>query len=226
MKEESDRIKEAVERYGISLEKLEAEQKKLAKNIVLKDSINFSLADRVAGIENIYFQNKIVSAVVVFSSGEILEQEYFEDKLRFPYIPGFLAYRDLPSMVQAFNMLDDKPDVVFIKGHGVLHPRNLGIASHFSLTTGVPAIGVADSLIVGEIKGDGIFFNNKLAGRVLKTKEGANPIYISPGNLISVNSAVSLVKKFTIYPHKIPEPLRLARKYGKDVLGEIFSREI
>jgi deoxyribonuclease V len=113
-----------------------------------------------------------------------------------------------------------------------MHPRGLGIASHFSLASGIAShfslasgiasIGIADSLIIGEEKGEDIFMNGKLVGKIVKTKEGANPLYVSPGNLISVNTSCSLVKKFTIEPHKIPEPLRLARRYAKEVMKELY----
>ncbi|MBU1136201.1 MAG: endonuclease V [Nanoarchaeota archaeon] len=218
-----EEIESLVKKYNIDLDKLKKEQIKLSKSINIKDSINFDLSQRIAGIDNIFFKNRIISAVVVFSEGEILEQEYSEDKIRFPYLSCFRAYRELPTMIEAFNKLDEKPDFVFIRGNGVLHPRGIGIASHFSLSVNVPTIGITDSLLAGEIKGEDILLNNKIAGKVIQTKQGARPIYVSPGNFISLNSAVNLVKRFTIPPHKIPEPLTLARKYGKNVRKELFN---
>jgi len=204
--------------------KLKREQLKLSKNINLEDDIDFNLADRIAGIDSVFWKNRIISAIVVLDKNfEIIEQEYFSDKVRFPYIPSFRAYREMPSMVQAFNQLDEKPDVVFVKGHGILHPRKCGLASHFSLAVGVPAIGIADSLLVGEIDGENIFLDVELAGKVVITKKKAKPLYVSPGNKISVSSAAELTKRFTLEPHKIPEPLRLARKYAKEIRKEIFK---
>jgi len=242
---ESDQKSKIFDKYGIDLKKLENEQEKLAKNLSIKDSINFELAERVAGIDNIFFKNRIISAIVVLSDVreirnfsehpkvqnqtqglfdfEIVEQEYFEDKVKFPYIPSFRAYRELPAMISAFNKLDEKPDVVFIRGHGILHPKGLGIASHFSLVVGVPCIGIADNLIVGEVKGEDILLDGKSAGKIIKTKFGARPLYISPGNMVSVSSAEKLTKIFTKEPHRIPEPLRLARRYAKEIMSEIFK---
>ena len=218
---EEQRVRELVERYNIDLSKLEQEQIKFAKNLSFKDSIIFDTAERIAGIENVFVGNKIVSAIIVLQNGEIVEQEYFEDKIRFPYIPGFRAYRELPSMIQAFNKLDEKPDLVFLKGHGSLHPRGLGVASHFALIAGVPTIGIADSLVVGEIQNDNVSMNGKILGKVISTKEGANPIYVSPGNNISLKSSVDMTRRMTVEPHKFPEPLRLARKYAKEVAEEL-----
>ncbi len=224
MDEKEDNFKRMIEKYGIDLEKLKREQLKLSKNLELKDKIDFSLVERVAGVDSVFFKNKIVSVVVVLSPDfEILEQEYFSAKIRFPYLPEFRAYRELLSMVSCFSKIDEKPDVVFVRGHGILHPRNLGLASHFSLSVDVPTIGVADSLLVGEVKNDDIVLNGEVMGKIVRTKEGAKPLYVSSGNKISLNSAVELVKKFIVEPHKFPEPLRLAKKYAKEIRKEIFK---
>lgn len=214
---------EIAEKYNIDLEKLKKEQLKLKENLKIKDSMNFDLVERIAGIDNAFFKNQIISAIVVLVDGEVVEQEYFSDKIRFPYISGFRAYRELPSMIQAFNKLDEKPDLVFIRGNGILHPRGFGLASHFSVSTSVPTIGVTDSLLVGEIEEDSIFLDVNLVGKIIKTKEGAKSLYVSPGNMISVSTAAKLVKKFTLEPHKFPEPLRLAKKYAKEIRKEIFT---
>jgi len=220
---ENSKSSEIAKKYGINLKKLEDEQEKLAKELVIKDSIDFSAAERVGAIANAFFQNKIISACIVVSPEmEVLEQEYFQDKMKFPYIPGFRAYRELPTMIEAFNKLEEKPDVFFISGHGIAHPR-LGIASHFSISTGIPTIGIADSLLVGEVKKEDIVLNGKKVGKVLQSKQGSRPLYVSPGNLISIETAYELTKKFIKLPHKLPEPLHLANKYSKDIRKELFG---
>ncbi len=220
-------INEIVKKYNINLGKLEEEQIKLAKTLKLKDSINFDDVERIGGCFSVFFQNKIISAIVVIDNElEIIEQQYFSDKLKFPYLSGFRAYRELPSMISCFDKLDVKPEVVFLNGNGILHPRNLGLASHFSIVTGIPAIGISDRLIEkAEIKNDKIFLNNKEVGRAMLTKIGIKPVFISPGNLISLETSVKIVKKFTKEPHKLPEPIVLAHKYGKKVRDDIFSSE-
>jgi len=216
-------INEVIKKYNIDIEKLEKEQKALAKQIVVKDSIDFSKVEKIGGISNVFFQNKIISACVVLDNDfELISQKYFSEKASFPYIPGFRAYRELPAMVSCFNLLDEKPEVMFVSGHGIAHPR-LGLASHFSIACNVPAIGIADSLIVGEVEGDNIVLNGKIVGKVIKTKEGSKPIYVSPGNLISLKSAVEIVKRFVKEPHKLPEPLHVSHRYGKDVVKEIYG---
>lgn len=222
-KVENSKSSEIAEKYGINLKKLEQEQEKLANQLVIKDSVDFSTAERIGAIDNSFFQNKIISACVVLSPEmEILEQEYFQDKMKFPYIPGFRAYRELPTIIEAFNKLEEKPDFIFIRGHGISHPR-LGIASHFSISTGVPAIGIADSLLAGEVKGENILLKGKKVGKVLQGKLGSRPLYISPGDLISVETAYELAEKFIKLPHKLPEPLHIAHKYAKEIRKELFG---
>lgn len=209
-------------KYNIDLKKLEKEQEKLAKQLNIKDVIDFSTADKIGAIDNAFFQNKMISACVVVSSEmEILEQEYFSDKMKFPYIAGFRAYRELPTMIEAFNKLEDKPDVVFVQGHGIAHPR-LGISSHFSISTRTPTIGVANSLLVGEVKGKDILLNGKKVGKILQSKPGSKPMYVSPGNLISVETAYKLAERFIRPPHKLPEPLHIAHKYAREIRKEMF----
>lgn len=222
-KEAGEDRKELAKKLGIDLRKLEREQEKLAKNLSLKDSIDFSLAERIAGISNVFSGNMIISAVIVINNEfEILEQEYFSDKAKFPYIPGFRAYRELPAMISVLDKLEEKPDVIFVSGHGVLHPR-LGLASHFSLVTSIPTIGIAKNLLAGKVERENIFLNNKIVGKVLQTKAGSNPIYISPGNLISLKTAVELTKKFIKEPHKLPEPLYLSHRYAEKCMEELSS---
>ena len=221
MEEKEDKYQEIIKKYNIDIAKLKKEQEKLAKQIDIKDSMDFSKAVKIGGISNIFFQNKIVSVAVVLDDKlEIIEQKYFSDKVKFPYIPGFRAYRELPAMVSCFNLLDEKPEVVFISGHGISHER-LGLASHFSIAVGVPSIGVADELITGKLDGENIIINEKVVGKLIQLKQGSRPIYVSPGNGISVKSAVELAKKFIRLPHKLPEPLHFAHRYAREVMKEV-----
>ena len=84
----------------------------------------------------------------------------------------------------------------------------------------MPTIGITDSLISGEVRENDMIQEGKIVGKVLITKKNGRPLYISPGNLVSVKTAVELVKKFVREPHRLPEPLRLARKYAKEVMKE------
>jgi deoxyribonuclease V len=213
---------EILKKYNLNLEDLKKEQLKLAKSIEAEDSIDFLNAEKFAGISTLIVKSQIIAAIVLCDKDcNILEEQYFLGKLRFPYIYGFRSYREITPIVEAFNKLNEKPDVVFIEGHGITHPR-LGLASHFSIITGVPAIGVADNLFEENKLEDGdIVINSKKIGKVLISKPGSSPMYVSPGDKISIASAYELAKKFIRLPHKLPEPLKLSSKYAKSIQREL-----
>ncbi|MFX0142286.1 MAG: endonuclease V [Candidatus Hodarchaeota archaeon] len=214
---------EEAEEKGIDIESLKLEQKKLAANLSLKDEFNFEDATRFAGIsiQADPQRKEIIAAIVVLDEDlEIIEEKYTKDKITFPYIPGFRAYRELPVMIKAFNKLEEVPDVIFVLGHGIAHPRGLGIASHFGLSVQKPTIGIAKNILHGKEKEDKIMFKNKVIAQKIQTHKGSNPILISPGNMISIESAVELTKKCSREPHKLPEPLVKARRYLNKITKE------
>ena len=218
------RKEELSKRYGIDFDKLEKEQITLAKDLILKDKIDFKLADRIGAVENIFIKNKILSCfIVVDKDFEVIDQAYVFDKISFPYFPGFRSYRELPSMVKALERLNERPDVILVSAQGIIHPR-LGLASHFGLATGIPTIGVSSSLIELEASDDDgskILKDNKKVGKVLKCKKESNSLYISPGDHITVDSSYEVCKNLINLPHKRPEPIHMAAKYAKSVRKEL-----
>ena len=220
--EKISKKEELIQKYGIDLKKLEDEQIKLAKTLEIKDVIDLKNINYIGVIETLLVKNKIIAVMVVFDREyEIIESSYFLDKLRFPYLHGFKAYRELASMVDVFNKIREKTDILLIKGEGINHPR-LGIASHLSISVNMPVIGVEDKLLdENEIKDRAVLMNGKVVGKKLITKQGAKPIYIFPGNKISVNSAYDFVKNLIVPPHKMPEPIYLAHRYVKDIRNEL-----
>lgn len=214
--------KELIKKYGIDIEAIMREQIKLSKLIVIKDSQDFSLIDKFGAIDSIIVKNKIISAVIVCDRDfNILEQQYFVDKLKFPYLNEFRSYRELPALIEAFSKLIEKPQILFVRGHGLTHPR-LGLASHFSLAVNTPCIGIADSLFeTTRIDGEDILKDGKVVGKLVQTKPGSNPLYVSVGNGISLNSALELTKKMLKLPHKLPEPLHMVHKYVRSINEEL-----
>ena len=212
-------------KYGIDFEKLEKEQITLAKDLDLSDKIDFSLADKIGAVENIFINNKILSCfIVVDKDFEIIDKAYVMERINFPYFPGFRSYRELPSMKKALEKLNIKPDVVLVSAQGIIHPR-LGLASHFGLSTGIPTIGVSTSLVESEASDEDnteITRDGKTIGKVLISKKESNPLYISPGNNITIESAYSICKDLINLPHKRPEPIHIAAKYAKSVRKELM----
>ncbi len=136
---------------------------------------------------------------------------------RMPYIPGLLSFRELPAVREAMRRLPQAPDLVFVDGQGIAHPRGLGIAAHLGVISGLPTIGVAKSILVGthgpvgERRGDRaeLRYRGKPIGIVLRSKDHIKPLIVSPGHRVSLASAAELVLACCTR-YKLPEPTRLA----------------
>lgn len=219
--EEQERIGLLLKKYNIDLEALKREQIKIASQIELKDAIDFSLADRFAGVDNRFIGNKMLSCVIVCDKNyEVIDRAYSYEKVRFPYIPGFRNYRELMPMINAFEKLSEKPDVVLVPAQGIIHPR-LGLASHLSLSIGVPVIGVSNVHVGCEVEGMNVLKTGKIVGKVFISKPGSKPMYISPGNGISIEKSLEIIGGLINLPHKKPEPMHLAGKYAREVIKEL-----
>lgn len=213
--------KEAIEK-GIDLESLRAEQRKLAKLVVLKDSCDFKSATRFAAIRTETIGKEILAAIALLDENlETIEEHYVMRPAKFPYIPGFRAYRELPMMLAVYEKLEEQPDIVFIEAQGIAHPLGLGLASHFGVSVNKPVIGITQSVLEGEEKEENIRINGKEVAKALVTKKGARPVYVSPGHMISLDTAVVLTKRCLKEPHKLPEPLVAARKVAARVKQEL-----
>ncbi|MFC1801712.1 endonuclease V [Nanoarchaeota archaeon] len=196
-------------------EELKKEQLKLSQKVILKD--NFKKIKTVAGIDQAYKDDQIVSCIVVcdYKTMKIIEKQTAEVKSPLPYIPGYLAYREMPAAVEAYNKLENKPEVIIVDGNGIMHPRRFGFASHLGLALDKPTIGVANTLVTGKVENGKIFIEKDMVGFEFKSKEHAKPLYVSPGHLISLGTALKVVSETIRPPHKLPEPLHLAHKFSK-----------
>lgn len=199
----------------MDLVELKREQAKLSYRITLEDS--FQEIKTIGAAECQQLGEKIVATVVVceFPSFKIKESKQYILSNPLPYKPGFEAYREMPAIIEAVNQLDEEPDVLLVKGAGIVHPRRIGIASHLGLELNLPTIGVQDTLYLGELQEGRILLDNEMVGFQVKTKEHSNPIFVSPGHNISLQTALDIVSKSIVPPHKLPEPLHLAHKLGR-----------
>jgi len=204
------------------LNEMREEQKKLGRKVVLKD--RFSTIETVGGIDLAY-NVKGYGACAVFDYNEQKEIGKITTKAKVdtPYIPTYLAFRELPVIEKLVKKMQIKPTVFLIDGNGVLHPFGMGIASHVGVKLGIPTIGVAKSLLCGEPEKTDlefgqhskVIFKGKTIGYALRSSPRAKKlIYISPGHKVSFRSALKVVKKMCI--HKVPEPIRMAHRYAAE----------
>jgi len=194
-------------------------QRAIAKEVVLKDQLPIESIKKVGAFHCKDLKGHMIcSAVIVeFPSMKILETKHIVKKAPMQYIPGYRAFREGPLMLECYYDLENDPDVIFVEGYGVAHPRNCGLATYLGVELHKPAIGVADKLLIGTTEGEDILLDNEVVGRVVKTKEHSNPLMITPGHLISVETAAQLVLDSVRHPHKMPEPLHIARKLATRV---------
>lgn len=194
---------------------LKREQLKLAPKVVLKDG--FTTLKTIGGAACAAVGRKLLACVVVCSypSLELLEKRTFLLADPLPYCPSFEAYREMPAIIEAYNQLQQEPDVLLVKGAGILHPCRLGIASHLGLALNVPTVGITDILPLGTVKDGKVVVQEKTLGLAIRTKEHSNPLFVSPGHLVSPASVLQIIPTTIVPPHKLPEPLHLAQKIAK-----------
>ena len=210
----------------VDFAKLKEEQLKLAKKVTLKDS--FEKLNLIAGVDCAYNQYDAITAIVVcdYKTMEVKEKVFAVVKAKVPYLKGFLAYREGPAISEAYAKLESKPDVMIFDGHGISHPRRIGLASHIGVLLDQPSIGVAKQPLVGEAKGNVVHVDKEARAELVVTKEHSKPVYVSPGHKISLKTSVEIVRNCMRFPHKLPEPLHLAHRYANEIREKIVKGEL
>jgi deoxyribonuclease V len=164
-----------------------------------------------------YADNVAVGAVAVlnYDSLEILEQHTAVCEVKMPYISTLLSFRETPASMKCIRRLKLKPDVFLADAHGLAHPYRCGFASHLGLVLGKPTVGVAKNRLDGKtavIDGNvSLVDNDQIVGAVVRTRENVNPVYVSVGHLISLPTAVKIVKHCA-RTSRTPEPLLHAHR--------------
>jgi len=196
-------------------------QGELAARVVLRDG--FPDPPRWIGGFDVGFEDEgtVTRAAAVLLDARTLQAvacEIVRVPTSMPYVPGLLSFRELPALLQALERLPRAPDLAFVDGHGIAHPRRLGIAAHFGVATGLPSIGVAKKILVGssstalhDMRGAFTPLRHKgqQIGWLLRSKVRCNPLVVSPGHRVSMAGAPELVMRYTT-TYRLPEPTRLA----------------
>ncbi len=197
-------------------------QERLRDRVVLSDAL--ACVRYVAGAD-IAFDPETQTAfggVIVYRFPELeeVERRMARRKLRFPYVPGLLSFRECPILIAAFARLETSPDVLLVDGHGLAHPRRFGIACHLGVLFDKPAIGCAKSLLVGEHEEPALqagsatplCINGERVGMVLRSRENVKPIYVTQGHRVALRTAVDIVRR-CCDGYRIPKPTREADHY-------------
>ena len=185
----------------------------------------------VCGIDLAYHDDKAVAVLIAMDhqTKEIKEIVHHIDRVEEAYMPGMLAFRELPLILKAWEKLSLEPDVVFFDGNGILHPRRMGIATHASFFLQKPTIGIAKTYLLGthealdEKQGDYqfIYDQGECIGAIVRTQTGVKPVYVSVGNYITLADAIRLSMDQVGKESRIPEIVRQA-----DIWTRKFRREL
>ncbi|MBF0519427.1 MAG: endonuclease V [Nitrospirae bacterium] len=213
------------ELYRHQLAEAAALQIELSKSIVLqpfKGSIR-----HIAGVDAAFIDNSIIAAACLyeFTPDKEISKKHLQKtdektvlrNVEFPYIPGFLSFREAPAMIEALRALESTPDVILVDGQGIAHPRGFGLASHIGVLMGLPTIGCAKSRLIGNytepdtVKGSTseLLIGIKKVGTVLRSRNNVKPLFISPGHLVDFNDSVRIVLECTTN-YRLPQPIRCA----------------
>ncbi|MEH2264759.1 deoxyribonuclease V [Nostoc sp.] len=197
-------------------------QEKLRDRVITEDKLREPI-QYVAGVDMGFEADGTISraavAVLSFPDLQVIETSLAHRPTTFPYVPGFLSFREIPAVLDALEKITTIPDIILCDGQGIAHPRRLGIACHLGLLIDVPTIGVAKSRLVGkyeelpEAKGSTqpLIYNGETVGVVLRSRTGVKPLYISSGHRISLPTAIDYVLRCTP-KYRLPETTRIADK--------------
>lgn len=203
-----------------SIANARALQKELAAQVVLRDLFPAEpalLAGFDVGFEDDGATTRAAAVLLDARTLRPLELQVARVPTSMPYVPGLLSFRELPALLQALAQLSHRPELVFVDGQGIAHPRRLGIAAHFGVVTGLPALGVAKKPLAGAFDAPGaaagahtpILLRGEQVGWALRSKARCNPLIVSPGHGVGLDSALAWTLR-TLRGYRLPEPTRLA----------------
>lgn len=196
-------------------------QKDLRENLnVTERELNITTIGGADISLNLY-STTIYAGIIVLSFPRLIPIAYslVKAETRFPYVPGYLAFREVPALVKVWEQLKIKPDVLVVDGHGIAHPRRMGIAAHFGSLTSQPSMGCAKNILFGKFEEPSLLQNSyspiydkqEQIGYAFRSKAKTAPVFISPGHLLGMNNSLQIIQQCT-GKYRIPEPTRLAHE--------------
>lgn len=205
----------------LSFDKIKQIQKEVARR-VQKEGLKLEDVKYVAGFEVAYASDKAIVGATVFDFKEmkVVERKHLVTKSPMNYIPGLNAFRAGPVICQLYFDLEYDADVLLIVGEGVSHESRCGTASFVGVELAKPTIGVAKNFEEKSMDSDDFLVDGKVVGRLVRTRPHARPVFVSVGNMIDLENSCAIVKSMIVFPHKMPEPLHIARKIAKKAMIE------
>ncbi|WP_275556198.1 deoxyribonuclease V [Mixta sp. Marseille-Q2659] len=205
----------------MDIQALRAEQLQRAAEVVRHDDFDV-MPPRLIGGADVGFEQggdvtRAAMVILEYPSLKLVEYKVARIATIMPYIPGFLSFREYPALLAAWELLEQKPDLLFVDGHGISHPRRLGVASHFGMLVDVPTIGVAKRRLCGRFEPlddepgsqQPLMDKGEKIGWVWRSKKRCNPLFVSTGHRVSIDTALEWVQK-CMAGYRLPEPTRWA----------------
>jgi deoxyribonuclease V len=208
-------------------------QRELSKKVIIHKELGKIKTVAGADLSVMKDGHKLICGIILFSYPALdeLERVYSVCEERFPYIPGLLAFREGPAIIETFRKLRRKPDLLIIDGQGIAHPRGFGIACHVGVLLDIPTMGIAKKKLYGryeepgEKKGDSSPLLSKdgdVIGSVLRTKDKTKPVFVSPGHRLDTDTAREIALLCT-RGYRIPEPTRRADIYVAELKRGVYG---
>lgn len=180
----------------------------------------------IAAVDAAFTTGKVIAAACLFTYPglALMDQYVVAREIAFPYVPGYLSFREGPAVMEALDGLARRPGLIMFDGQGIAHPRGIGLASHIGVLRDLPAIGCAKSRLVGEFEMPGprkgsyspLTYRGQTVGLVLRTRDSVRPLFVSPGHRIDLDGALRITLGCTA-GYRLPEPLRIADMLSKRV---------
>lgn len=214
-------------------------QKELSGKINLTNTVDISKITTIAGVDLAYWkqgEKEFAACCIVvldYHSHEVLEKQEYVDEVKVPYIPGCLAFREIPLFMEAYKKVQSELDLIFFDGNGYLHPRHMGLATHAGILLDKVTIGVAKSYLKIDNANfqmpsneqgayEDIEINGEVYGRALRTHKDVKPVFLSVGNKIDLETATKVVNTLVTKESHIPVPTRLADLMTHEVRKKYF----
>jgi deoxyribonuclease V len=207
--------------WDLAVPEARALQEKLRGRVIERDTGR--LPRLVAGADISFDRSspELHAAVVVLDaeSLEVVEIAAVRARARFPYVPGYLSFREIPPLLEAFAKLEAAPDLIVCDGQGRAHPRRFGLACHLGVLLDLPTLGCAKSRLIGDYREPGprrgahtrLRDGGEVIGEVVRTRSGVKPVFVSVGHRVCLETARRSVLRLAVR-YRLPEPVRAAHR--------------